>query len=152
MGDHPLFNFCSRRRTADRDTTSAVDSLIMERDERPWGSYEVLTEAAGYKVKRIIVKPQQRLSLQMHEVRSEHWVVVAGEALATVGDREVKLGVDQTIDIPPRTRHRIANPGKVPLVFIEVQCGRYLGEDDITRFEDDYNRINESGDQAGPKP
>ena len=113
----------------------------MERDERPWGSYEVLAEAPGYKVKRIVVKPGQRLSLQLHDIRSEHWVVVSGEAVATVGDQELRVTVDQTVEIPPRTKHRVANPGTEPLVFIEVQCGRYLGEDDITRFEDDYNRI-----------
>jgi len=115
--------------------------MPMERDERPWGMYEVVAEGEGYKVKRIEVKPGQRLSLQMHESRSEHWVIVSGEAIITVGDRESRLIANQDALIPPRTRHRVANPGSETLVFIEVQCGPYLGEDDITRFEDDYNRI-----------
>ena len=119
-------------------------SNSIEIDERPWGTFEILTESNGYKVKRIVVKPGHRLSLQLHGVRSEHWVVVAGEALATVGEREVRIGVDQAIHIPPKTKHRIANLGPEPVIFIEVQCGGYLGEDDITRFEDDYNRVEAS--------
>jgi len=115
--------------------------MALERDERPWGMFEVLVEESQYKVKRIEVKPGQRLSLQLHDRRSEHWVIVAGEALITVGDVEKRLGVNETAYIPVRTRHRVANPGTETLVFIEVQCGSYLGEDDITRFEDDYNRI-----------
>jgi mannose-6-phosphate isomerase len=115
--------------------------MALERDERPWGMFEVLVEDSQYKVKRIEVKPGQRLSLQLHDRRSEHWVIVAGEALITVGDAEMRLGVNETAYIPVRTRHRVANPGTETLVFIEVQCGSYLGEDDITRFEDDYNRI-----------
>jgi mannose-6-phosphate isomerase len=113
----------------------------MERDERPWGMYEVVAEGPGYKVKRIEVRPGHRLSLQMHDSRSEHWVVVAGRAVATVGDREVEVGPNEGVVIPVRTKHRVRNPGEATLVFIEVQCGAYLGEDDITRFEDDYNRI-----------
>jgi mannose-6-phosphate isomerase len=113
----------------------------MERDERPWGMYEVLAEGDGYKVKRIEVKPGHRLSLQLHDSRAEHWVIVQGQALATVGDKDVLLGPNEGVVIPIRTRHRVANPGESLLVFIEVQCGKYLGEDDITRFEDDYNRV-----------
>jgi mannose-6-phosphate isomerase-like protein (cupin superfamily) len=116
--------------------------MAMDKDERPWGMYEVLAEGDGYKVKRIEVKPGHRLSLQMHESRTEHWVIVAGEAIVTVGDREIRLRENEDALIPVRTRHRVANPGKEQLVFIEVQCGSYLGEDDITRFEDDYNRTN----------
>jgi mannose-6-phosphate isomerase-like protein (cupin superfamily) len=112
----------------------------MERDERPWGLYEVLAEGAGYKVKRIEVKPGHRLSLQMHNQRSEHWVIVSGEALVTLGDQEINRYVNEEVIIPVRTKHRVANPGKELLVFIEVQCGPYLGEDDIIRFEDDYKR------------
>jgi mannose-6-phosphate isomerase-like protein (cupin superfamily) len=114
--------------------------MVLERDERPWGSYEVLHEGEGYKVKRIEVKPGHRLSLQLHQSRSEHWVIVEGEALVTVGDEEMKLRSNQSVIIPSRTRHRVANPGESALIFIEVQCGSYLGEDDITRFEDDYDR------------
>lgn len=114
--------------------------MSIERDQRPWGMFEVVAEGDGYKVKRIEVNPGQRLSLQMHQSRSEHWVVVDGEAIVTIGDREMRLSENQDAVIPPRTRHRVANPGTTPLVFIEVQCGAYLGEDDITRFEDDYKR------------
>ena len=117
--------------------------MITERDERPWGMYEVLAEGEGYKVKRIEVKPGHRLSLQMHDRRAEHWVVVIGRAIATVGQEEVNLGPNESVMIPVRTRHRVANPGESPLIFIEVQCGPYLGEDDITRFEDDYDRISQ---------
>ena len=112
----------------------------MERDERPWGMYQVLDEGEGFKVKRIEVKPGQRLSLQSHEQRSEHWVVVKGTALVTVGERELTLRANQHINIPIRARHRVANPGEELLVFIEVQSGAYLGEDDIRRYEDDYHR------------
>jgi len=116
--------------------------MTSNRDERPWGAYEVLLELPGYKVKRIVVKPGHRLSLQMHSIRSEHWVIVSGQAVATIGNDERRLSRDEAAHIPPRTLHRIANPGPTDLEFIEVQCGEYLGEDDITRFEDDYNRIN----------
>ena len=118
-----------------------MGAMALERDERPWGMYEVLAEGEGYKVKRIEVKPGQRLSLQSHEKRSEHWVVVTGTALVTVGEQEITLRVNQHLIIPTQTKHRVANPGDAPLVFIEVQSGSYLGEDDITRFEDDYNRV-----------
>lgn len=114
--------------------------MTKERDERPWGMYEVLDEGKGYKVKRIEVKPDHRLSLQSHEKRSEHWVVVSGEALVTVDEREIHLQANEEVIIPAQALHRVANPGKELLVFIEVQCGSYLGEDDIKRFEDDYNR------------
>src|SRR5262245_52827025 len=113
----------------------------MERDDRPWGMYEVLAEGVGYKVKRIEVKPGQRLMLPMHQSRSEHWVIVAGRAIVTIGETETLLELNQDALIPTGTKHRIANPGTSPLVLIEVQCGSYLGEDDITRFEDDYNRV-----------
>jgi mannose-6-phosphate isomerase-like protein (cupin superfamily) len=115
--------------------------MALEKDERPWCMYEVLAEDEGYKVKRIVVNAGQRLSLQSHTHRSEHWVIVTGTARATVGDREITLRANQYVIIPTQTRHRIANPGDEPLVFIEVQSGPYLGEDDITRYEDDYNRV-----------
>jgi mannose-6-phosphate isomerase len=114
--------------------------MAMERDERPWGMYEVLAEGDGYKVKRIEVKPGHRLSLQMHDNRTEHWVIVAGEALVTVGDQEISLRANGEVLIPVRTKHRVMNSGEQLLTFIEVQCGSYLGDDDITRFEDDYDR------------
>ena len=121
-----------------------MDVMALERDERPWGMYEVLAEGEGYKVKRIEVKPGQRLSLQSHQQRSEHWVVVAGTALVTVGEQERTLLVNQHINIPTQTKHRVANPGDTTLIFIEVQSGPYLGEDDITRYEDDYDRVGRS--------
>lgn len=119
-----------------------MGAMAMERDERPWGMYEVLAEGDGFKVKRIEVKPGHRLSLQSHEKRSEHWVVVAGTALVTVGEQEIALRTNQHVNIPTQTKHRVANPGQDLLVFIEVQSGIYLGEDDIKRFEDDYHRAD----------
>jgi mannose-6-phosphate isomerase-like protein (cupin superfamily) len=116
--------------------------MAREKDERPWGRYEVLDEGANFKVKRIEVKPGGRLSLQSHENRSEHWVIVSGEALVTVGEKEFLRRVNEDILIPRQTKHRVANPGNEMLVFIEVQCGSYLGEDDIKRYEDDYHRAN----------
>ena len=124
--------------------------MSIERDERPWGMYEVLAEGEGYKVKRIEVRPGHRLSLQMHQSRSEHWIIVNGEALVTLGEREIRLRANEDALIPQRTKHRVANPGSSPVVFIEVQCGSYLGEDDITRFEDDYNRTASGGGDSDP--
>lgn len=111
-----------------------------EMDERPWGRYEVLEDCEGFKVKRIEVKPGQRLSLQRHSQRSEHWVVVQGVADVVCGDRESKLTRGQHVNIPVETNHRIGNSGTELLVFVEVQFGDYLGEDDIVRVQDDYQR------------
>ena len=107
---------------------------------RPWGSFTVLEEAPGYKIKRIEVKPGHRLSLQMHHHRSEHWIVVSGTAKVVCGDRELMLGSNQSTYVPACTAHRLENPGVINLVLIEVQNGEYLGEDDIIRFQDDYAR------------
>jgi mannose-1-phosphate guanylyltransferase len=107
---------------------------------RPWGSYTVLQEGPGFKIKRIEVHPGQSLSLQMHHRRAEHWVVVSGEAVVTCGKETFSLVSNQSTFIPMATRHRLANEAKQPLVMIEVQCGDYLGEDDIVRFEDRYGR------------
>lgn len=107
---------------------------------RPWGTYTVLEEGPGYKIKRIEVKPGKRLSLQMHERRSEHWVAISGEAIVQVGENEQKLSLNESTYIPIGKKHRLSNPGKELLVIIEVQVGEYLGEDDIKRFEDDYQR------------
>ena len=114
--------------------------MPIEIDKRPWGSFEVLAEGSGYKVKRIEVKPGHRLSLQMHDSRTEHWVIVEGEALVTLGENDLRLRANEEVLIPVRTKHRVANTGDSTLTFIEVQCGSYLGEDDIVRFADDYNR------------
>jgi mannose-6-phosphate isomerase len=110
-------------------------------DERPWGSFTVLDEAATWKVKRIEVLPQKRLSYQKHTQRSEHWMVVEGLAKVTLDGREMLLASGKTIDIPVGAAHRIENPGGEKLVFIEIQRGGYLGEDDIQRLQDDFGRI-----------
>ncbi|MGH7164561.1 MAG: mannose-1-phosphate guanylyltransferase/mannose-6-phosphate isomerase [Nitrospiraceae bacterium] len=107
---------------------------------RPWGSYTVLEEGPGYKVKRVTVNPGGRLSLQLHHQRSEHWVVIAGTARVTCGQRVFALRVGQSTGIPKETRHRLENAGSDTLHIIEVQNGPYLGEDDIVRFQDDYGR------------
>jgi mannose-1-phosphate guanylyltransferase / mannose-6-phosphate isomerase len=107
---------------------------------RPWGSYTILEEGPGYKVKRVTVKPGGRLSLQMHHRRSEHWVVIAGTARVTRGDEVFDLNIGHSTEIPLETRHRLENPGQEMLHIIEVQNGPYLGEDDIVRFQDDYGR------------
>lgn len=107
---------------------------------RPWGSYEVLEDKPTFKVKRLIVKPGQVLSLQRHQRRSEHWTVVEGEARVTIGEEEHTLKRNESAGIPVGTKHRLENPTQEELVLIEVQCGDYLGEDDIERFEDIYGR------------
>lgn len=107
---------------------------------RPWGTYTVLGEGDRFKIKRIEVKPGQRLSLQAHHHRSEHWVVVSGSAKVVNGDREILLSTNQSTYIPCGHKHRLENPGILPLVLIEVQSGEYLGEDDIVRFDDVYGR------------
>lgn len=107
---------------------------------RPWGSYENLFEREGFKVKHIVVDPGASLSLQLHHKRAEHWTVVRGRGVVTVGDERREIRQDQDVYIPVETRHRIENPGTEPLEFVEVQVGPYLGEDDIVRFEDRYGR------------
>jgi len=107
---------------------------------RPWGSYETIGDGQRFQVKHIIVDPGETLSLQMHYHRSEHWVVVRGSAKVTVGDKISILQENESTYIPAGTRHRLANPGKVPLELVEIQCGPYLGEDDIVRFDDQYGR------------
>ena len=107
---------------------------------RPWGNYEGIDRGERYQVKRIVVKPQEQLSLQMHHHRAEHWIVVKGTAIVTCGDEEKLVGENESTYIPFRAVHRLENPGKVPLELIEVQSGSYLGEDDIVRLEDRYGR------------
>lgn len=107
---------------------------------RPWGTYTVLEEAPGFKIKRIEVKPGASLSLQMHNHRSEHWVVVSGAAKITNGSREILIQTNESTYIPAGQKHRLENPTSEPCVMIEVQCGSYLGEDDILRFDDTYGR------------
>ena len=109
-------------------------------DERPWGTFTVLDEADGFKVKRIEVLPGKRLSYQKHAQRAEHWVVVQGTAKVTLDDRDVLVAAGEAIDIAIGAAHRVENPGRETLVFIEVQRGGYLGEDDIVRLQDDFGR------------
>jgi mannose-6-phosphate isomerase len=119
--------------------TSEVDNSP-KYDERPWGSFTVLDEADGYKVKRIEVLAGKRLSYQKHARRAEHWFVVLGTAKITLDGEEIIRKTGQAIDIPIGAAHRVENPGDELLVFIEVQQGDYLGEDDIVRLEDDFGR------------
>lgn len=145
---------CSKDRA--QDVKKVVDELKKRKaDEhlthrtvhRPWGSYTVLEGGDRYKIKRIEVKPGAKLSHQLHHHRSEHWVVVAGTARVTNGDREYDVHPNESTYIPMSTKHRLENRGKVPLQIIEVQNGEYLEEDDIVRFDDDYNR-HESGKRS----
>lgn len=112
-------------------------------DERPWGTFTVLDEADGFKVKRIEVLPGKRLSYQKHAQRAEHWVVVQGTAKVTLDDRDIIVAAGEAIDIAIGSAHRVENPGSDTLVFIEVQRGGYLGEDDIVRLQDDFGRVPE---------
>ena len=107
---------------------------------RPWGSYQSIDQGARFQVKRIVVKPGGRLSLQLHHHRAEHWIVVHGTARVTVGEEIKTVHENESIYIPIGARHRLENPGKIDLELIEVQTGTYLGEDDIIRIEDDYRR------------
>jgi mannose-1-phosphate guanylyltransferase/mannose-6-phosphate isomerase len=132
-----------------QDVKKVVDQLKSEgREEtalhrevfRPWGSYDSLENADGFQVKRLVVKPGAILSLQKHAHRSEHWVCVRGKARITKNDEEFDLNVNESTYVAIGDVHRIANPYDEPAHIIEVQCGDYLGEDDIVRLEDDYGR------------
>jgi mannose-6-phosphate isomerase len=115
--------------------------MINEFDQRPWGNYTVLDEGDGFKVKRIEVLPEKRLSYQRHSRRAEHWFVVSGTAKVTLNDREFLVKTGESIDISIGDKHRVENPDREEkLVFVEVQRGDYLGEDDIERFDDDFGR------------
>lgn len=111
-----------------------------ERGDRPWGHYLVLFEEPGCKVKRFLVRPGLRLSLQRHGKRAEHWHIVRGAALVTRGGETLRLSAGESIDIPLGALHRVENVGRDDLVVIEVQAGEYVGEDDIERFDDDFGR------------
>jgi len=110
-------------------------------DRRPWGTFTVLDEGDGFKVKRIEVLPGKRLSYQQHAQRAEHWVVVQGNAKVTLDGQDVIVKPGEANDIAVGTAHRVENPGDELLVFIEVQRGNYLGEDDIVRLQDDFGRV-----------
>jgi mannose-1-phosphate guanylyltransferase / mannose-6-phosphate isomerase len=138
---------CTRDRA--QDVKKVVDELKKRKAEerlthrtvyRPWGNYTILEEGDRYKIKRIVVNPGAKLSHQLHHHRSEHWVVVSGTARVTNGDKEYDVHTNESTYIPMSTKHRLENPGKVPLQIIEVQNGEYLEEDDIVRFDDDYKR------------
>ena len=122
------------------ETLDATQAVQHRRVARPWGWYDSIDMGERFQVKRIMVKPGASLSLQKHHHRAEHWVVVSGTAEVTNGDKVMVLSENQSTYIPIGERHRLANPGKVPLEIIEVQSGAYLGEDDIVRFEDNYGR------------
>jgi len=117
--------------------------LIIEhyKVNRPWGTFETLIDENGYKIKRIVVKPGKRLSLQKHFHRNEHWIVVSGTAEVQVGDKTYLVRPNESTYIKMGEIHRLSNPGKIPVVLIEAQVGEYTGEDDIIRIEDDFKRI-----------
>lgn len=137
----------------DRNRTEDIKALVGEVQKRkpaltelhitvnrPWGTYTVLEEGPNFKIKRISVNPGAKLSMQLHHHRSEHWVVVSGTAKITNGEREIVLHENESTYIPQNNKHRLENPTEAPLHIIEVQCGSYVGEDDIVRFEDTYGR------------
>ncbi|AFM25385.1 cupin domain-containing protein [Desulfomonile tiedjei] len=140
-------NFVEREfscmRMVDRYLDAYASILEQQKREnlRPWGYYKVLSDLPDHKVKRIVIYPGKRLSLQRHTLRSEHWVIVSGQALVTLNSDTISLGPGQSVDIPTGAIHRIHNPLDQPLVFIEVQMGTYFGEDDIERLADDFQRI-----------
>ena len=111
------------------------------KEKRPWGWYDVIDEGDRYKVKNIEVKPGSSLSLQVHHHRAEHWVVVEGTAMIQLNNDKQLLSENQSTFIPLGCKHRLSNPGKIPLKIIEVQSGPYLDEDDIERFDDDFGRV-----------
>ena len=132
-----------------QDVRKAVDLLksrdiaqaeTLPRDYRPWGWYETLVMGGRFQVKRIVVNPGASLSLQSHHHRAEHWIVVEGTAKVTVGDTVQLVSENQSVYVPLGAVHRMENPGKLPMVLIEVQTGSYLGEDDIIRYDDKYAR------------
>ena len=111
---------------------------------RPWGSYTILSEGDGFKVKRIVVKQGGKLSLQLHHKRSEHWIIVSGEATITIGEESKVFKPNESTYIPIGSKHRMENLTDQEVVFVEVQVGKYLGEDDIERFDDVYGREKRS--------
>ena len=122
------------------DAAKRTEHVSHRRVYRPWGYYESIDTGDRFQVKRLMVKPGAALSLQMHHHRAEHWVVVSGTAKVTRGEEVKLVAENESTYIPIGTKHRLENPGKVPLHLIEVQSGGYLGEDDIVRFEDLYKR------------
>jgi len=145
MPDAVLVADASRAQDVKRVVTAlkakhARQAEAFPRDHRPWGWYESLVLSERFQVKRIVVHPGAALSLQSHHHRAEHWIVVSGTAEVTIGTEVRLVTENQSVYIPLGTVHRMKNPGKVPMVLIEVQTGAYLGEDDIIRYQDDYAR------------
>ena len=134
-----------KRVTQYLDEQGRCESEFHRRVHRPWGSFEGVDKGERFQVKRLTVTPGASLSLQMHHHRAEHWIVVSGTARVTCDDKEFLLSENQSTYIPIGTSHRLENPGAIPLEIIEVQSGSYLGEDDIVRFEDVYNRSGRKG-------
>ncbi len=128
-------------KTGARGKLPGVKSRPIEEEWRPWGSFHTLEEGPGYKIKRLVVLPGRRLSLQRHRRRAEHWIIVAGTATVVNGDRTLRLGKRACTVIERQAWHRIENHGRGPVVIVEVQHGSYLGEDDIVRKQDDYGRV-----------
>jgi mannose-6-phosphate isomerase-like protein (cupin superfamily) len=118
-------------------------------ERRPWGGFENVVEGPGYKVKRLVVMPGHRISLQRHRFRAEQWVVVAGTPRVVIGTRGRRVALRETVLVPRGAWHRIENPGRRPVVIIEVQHGPYLGEDDIIRRADDYGRAKPASRRGG---
>ncbi len=154
LDNHVIIETADAVLVADKREVQDVKTLVkqlqqMDRSEavthrvvyRPWGSYECVERAHRFQVKRILVNPGAKLSLQFHHHRAEHWIVVKGTARVTKGDEQFLLSEDQSTYIPLGVTHRLENPGKIPLEIIEVQSGSYLAEDDIVRFEDSYGRV-----------
>jgi mannose-6-phosphate isomerase-like protein (cupin superfamily) len=142
-----------RRPPTDPERAAAPPPEVEAVVTRPWGTFQTLEEGPGYKVKRLVVNPGSRLSLQRHRHRAEHWVVVAGAPRVIVGRRVRMLGERGRASVPRGAWHRIENPGDIHVVIIEVQHGHYLGEDDIIRREDDYGRAERGkASRARPAP
>ena len=118
-----------------------MENLDNKFDTRPWGSFEVIDIGSNFQVKRITVMPGKRLSLQSHKHRKEYWTVALGEALVEIDGNVSNLKISQSIDIPLGSIHRLSNETNSKLIIIEIQFGEYLGEDDIIRYEDDFNRV-----------
>jgi len=125
--------------------------VAIERDDRPWGYFEVVDEGAGFRVKRICVRVGERISYQRHAARSEHWYVVSGRGVVTLDDETSEVGPGDTVDIAAGSWHRMATTGPADVVFVEIQTGSYFGEDDIERLEDDYGRTT-SADTTLSRP
>ena len=142
MGGPPLPGRLSQTTHGDSNDAFAryLVVMILESETRPWGSWHVIDVADGYKIKRIHVSPGARLSLQSHEHRSEHWVVIQGQATCEIDGTESIAQHGESIDVPVGAKHRLGNQGTEELVIVEVQLGGYTGEDDISRYEDDYGR------------